>query len=222
MRSFLQPRMNCYILLRFTKPSNQTTSTYLPFNIIVTGLAGLSFLWCLSLFTSQPRFSVCDPIGSPLESSSLNLWPPLWCFTRTLQLFESFYHIRSGKQITTLHIFHHISMVWTSWIWILWPTSFFIYVGILNSLDNFLLYGKYSLIGLGISGINSLNWLTKLSGILEGFFGAMGFILFCVQYFNEDGCERSWAILLTCFIHGSLGIFRDLHRLTRTTGPKER
>lgn len=96
------------------------------------------------------------------NNSFISTWTIAWFYFRIFQLCETVLHLLTRHEITKLHLIHHLSMLFTSWLW--WQTSaeigfYCLVIGIINAMDNSILYSKY------VFTDNSLSFSSYLSAV---------------------------------------------------------
>eukprot|EP00697_Spironema_sp_BW2_P011161 gnl/Spiro4/26759_TR13292_c0_g2_i1.p1 gnl/Spiro4/26759_TR13292_c0_g2~~gnl/Spiro4/26759_TR13292_c0_g2_i1.p1 ORF type:complete len:230 (-),score=43.54 gnl/Spiro4/26759_TR13292_c0_g2_i1:520-1209(-) len=174
------------------------------FNVVSCVACGAAFVWALALVPTI--FPLSDFCVGPLDETARS-WFLWWLAVRVFHLFESPLRLADGgAAVGPLHLVHHLAMFVTALVFVANPVRFFLFVGLLNSHNNFVLYLRYA-----SAGVCNLRALVRFSAAAESVCGAAGFLLYVWEWSQHRACNREVAVLFVATVHGTLGLLRDEH-----------
>jgi len=184
---------------------------------IFAAILAISLGYQLSQYDSDNITAWCVPFGKEGITNQTRFWLNIYHFFRYYQLLETYFHILQQRKISSLHKIHHITMVWTSWLWTRCNLSLVPVLAWVNAIDNSILYFGYFLQDSGKRWKVILIHWTELEMALGYCFSG------CYLYFQliktpRFACSGFLVFMMTSGIHAGVGLYLNMTRQNKVIG----
>ncbi|CAK1603821.1 unnamed protein product [Parnassius mnemosyne] len=168
---------------------------------------------CFILFRGSRLILYNGLLGSSClmdkEDSRWNLSTSIYYyfFAKVTELMDTIFFVlrKNYRQVTFLHIYHHSSMMWCSWIALKYEPSYsVIFLGTINSFVHIIMYIYYAL--SAFPDLNKYLWWKKYITLIQ-ILQFMCIILHAAVNYVYSGCPPSYTLLAAILLNASLFVY---------------